>query len=156
MSGRIYSATFSGSAQTAAIDFFEINAASTKVVELLSVHLSQGTELADAQEEQLLVLIKTGATVSGSGGSTPTAIPRHLGDAAFAGTVETANTTKANTGTIVTHHSQYWNIRVPLDIVFTPETTIWVPPSGRLTVELSAAPADSVTFGGTAVFREVG
>lgn len=155
MIGRIYSAVFSGSAQTAAFDAFELNAPSTAVVELLSLSLSQGTELGDAQEEQLLVTIKTGATSSGSGGSTPTAVPRQLGDAAFGGTVETANTTQASGGTIVTHHSEYWNIRAPFNLIFPPEQTIIVSPSGRLVVSLPA-PADSVTFGGTIVFRAFG
>lgn len=154
--GRIYSTQFNGVAATAQVDFFELNAASSKVVELLSVHLSQVTELADAAEEQLLVLIKSGQSTSGSGGSAGTSVPRMIGDAAFGGTTETMNTTKASTGTIVTHHAQNWNIRVPLDIIFTPETTIIVPPSGRLTVELGTTPADSITFAGTLVYREIG
>ncbi len=37
-----------------------------------------------------------------------------------------------------------------------PETTIIIPPSARLTVELGTTPADSITFGGTLIFREVG
>ena len=156
MLGRVYSAQFNGSAQTAQVDFFELNAASTKIVELLEVHLSQLTEVADAQEEMLLVLIKSGQTTSGSGGSAPTAVPRQLGDAAFAGTVETVNTTKASAGTIVTHEAHNWNIRVPFQRIWTPETTIVIPTSGRLTVELATTPADSITFAGTALFREVG
>jgi hypothetical protein len=156
MLGRVYSAQFNGSAQTAQVDFFELNAAATKIVELLEVHLSQLTEVADAQEEMLLVLIKSGQTTSGSGGSAPAAVPRQLGDAAFAGTVETVNTTKASAGTIVTHEAHNWNIRVPFQRIWTPETTIVIPPSGRLTVELGTTPADSITFAGTALFREVG
>lgn len=156
MLGRIYSASFSGSAQTAQVDFFEINAASSKIVELLELHLSQLSEVADAAEEMLLVLIKSGQTTTGSGGSTPTAVPRQLGDAAYTGTVETMNTTKATGGTIVTHEAHNWNIRVPLQRIWIPETTIIIPPSGRLTVELGTTPADSITFAGTCLFREVG
>lgn len=156
MPGRVYSVAIANTAQTAQVDLVEVNAASTKVVELLEVHLSQLTEVGDTQEEMLLIQVKTGATTSGSGGNTPTAIPRQLGDAAFAGTVETQNTTKATSGTIVTHLSANWNVRVPLDIIFTPETTVIIPPSGRLTVELGTTPADSITFGGYAVIREIG
>lgn len=155
-SGRIYAATFSGEAEAAQVDFFEVNAPSDGIVEILSIHLSQGTELADAAEEQLLVHVKTGASASGSGGGSVTPTPRNIGDSAFGGTVEQTNTTKASTGTIVTHHSQYWNIRAPLDIIFTPESTLIIPPSGRLTVELATTPSDSITFAGTIIFKEYG
>jgi hypothetical protein len=154
--GRIYTAQFTAVAVTAAQDFFEIVAPADAVVVIHDIHLSQSTELADAAEEQLTVLWKSGSTVSGSGGSTPTAIPLHLGDAAFGGTVEANNTTKANTGTIVTHQVWNWNIRVPLDIIFTPETRPILSPSRRGTLELSAAPADSVTVSGYMTIEEVG
>jgi len=154
--GRIYTAQFNAVAVTAQQDLFEINVASTKVVQLLEIHLSQVSDYGDAQEEGLAILVKSGATASGSGGTTPTAVPLELGDAAYSGTVEVNNTTKANTGTIVTHHAFNWNIRVPLDIVFTPETVKTIAPSGRLTVELATTPADSITISGYVVFRELG
>ena len=154
--GRKYRAVAANTAQTVQVDIFELNVASSKCVRLLEIHLSQLTEVADAQEEMLLIQIKEGATVSGSGGATPTAVPASKGDAAYAGTVETHNTTKASTGTIVTHLQVNWNVRVPLDIIFTPETVIELPPSSRLTVELATTPADSITFGGYIVFEEIG
>jgi hypothetical protein len=153
--GRKYRAVAANTAQTTAIDLLEINVASTKCVKLLEVHISQATEIGDAQEEHLLVTIKEGATSSGSGGSSPTAVPASKGDSAYAGTVEANNTTQASGGTIVTHVSQNWNIRVPLDIIFTPETVIELPPSARLVISISA-PADSTTLGGYAVFEEIG
>jgi hypothetical protein len=156
MTGRIYSVQFTGVAVTAQQDFFEINAASTKMTWLLALYLSQSTEVGDAQEEGLSLLIKTGATTSGSGGTTPTAVPRHLGDAAYAGTVEANNTTKATSGTIVTHHADNWNVRIPYQLIFTPELWIPIAPSGRLTVELGTTPADSITLSGTALICETG
>jgi hypothetical protein len=153
--GRIYRATAANTAQTASVDLFEVNVAATKAVRLLEIHVSQLTEIGDAAEEMLLVSVKEGATSSGSGGATPTAVPRSKGDAAYAGTIETHNTTLSSTGTIVTHLATNWNIRVPLDIIFTPETVIELPPSTRLVVTLSA-PADSTTIGGYIVFEEIG
>lgn len=153
--GRIYRIPFSG-AVTAQVDIFEIVAASTKTVELLEFMLTQSTELGDAAEEQLLLHLKTGMTVSGSGGSAPTPIPSHLGSAAFAGTAEVLNTTKSGTGTIVTHESYSWNIRVPFPRIYTPETTIWLAPSARMALELATTPADSVSVAGYAIIREVG
>jgi hypothetical protein len=119
MAGRVYTVQFNGVAVTAQQDLFEINCASTKIVELMEFHLSQSTEVGDAQEEGLSILLKSGATTSGSGGTAPTAVPNELGDTAFAGTVEVNNTTKANTGTIVTHGVWNWNVRVGLDVYFT-------------------------------------
>lgn len=98
MQGRTYSVSFSGSSLAAQFDAFEITADTTKVVEVLEIHLSQSTIIGDAQEESLLVLIKSGQTVSGSGGGIPAAVPRIFGAAAFAGVVKTANTTKASGG----------------------------------------------------------
>jgi hypothetical protein len=156
MPGRIYSAQFSGQASAAQVDFFELNAPADGVVELLELHLGNQTEVGDTQEEMLLIAIKSGQTTSGSGGATPTAVPRQLGDSAFGGTVETFNTTKASAGTIVTHEVHAWNVRVPFTRIWTPETTIIINPSGRLTVELGTTPADSITYCGTIVFREIG
>lgn len=154
--GRLYAVTFNAVAVTVAQDFFEINAAATKVAVLHALFLSQTTELADAAEEQLRIAIKTGATSSGSGGNTMVPVPRQLGDAAFAGTAEINNTTPASGGTIVIHHLDSWNVRVPYQLILPPELWIPIAPSGRLTVELLAAPADSVTISGTALIREIG
>lgn len=154
--GRVYSAVFNDVTVTVAQDFFELNAPADAVVELLEVHISQQLEIGDAMEEMLNILIKTGAATSGSGGTTPTAVPRMLGDAAFGGTVEANNTTKASTGTIVTHAARWWNVRVPFDLIFTPETTIILSPSARLTVELVGAPADTMDITGEIIFKEIG
>ena len=152
---RIYRAVAAHTSQTAQIDLFELNVHSTKVVKLLEVHLSQSSEVKDAEEEMLVVHVKSGATTSGNGGAV-TPVPAAKGDPAYSGTVETHATTKATAGTIVTHLSVAWNVRVPLDIIFTPETVIELPPSERLTVEIGTTPADAVVIGGYIVFTELG
>ncbi len=158
MSGRIYSSIFDGVAVTALQDLFEIVSAASACVEILSVHLSQETEVADAAEEMLTIAIQghTGAATSGSGGSTPAVVPTHLGDAAAVAVVEANNTTEISGGTSVTHSIHNWNIRVPLDIIWIPETRIWVAPTDWMTVTLLSVPADSITMGGSIYFREVG
>lgn len=150
--GRMYSAQFNGSAATAQVDFFELNAPSTASLVLHRVEITQSTEAGDAQDEMLTVLIKRGATTSGSGGATPTAAEL-FSSAAFGGTVETMNTTKATAGTIVTLYSAAFNVRAGFLYVPTPEERIVIAPSGRLTVELATTPADSITFNGTIVFE---
>jgi hypothetical protein len=154
--GRIYTVQFNAVAVTAQQDLFEIVAPADAVVALHALHVSQVTEVADAAEEMLALLHKSGQTTSGSGGSTPTAIPLLLGDAAFGGTVEANNTTKAADGTIVTHHAWNWNVRIPFDMLWTPETRPILSPSRRGTIELATTPADSVTMSGWVTIEEIG
>ena len=154
--GRRYTAIFSGVAVTAQQDFFEINAPADAVVELMGLSLSQSTEVGDAAEEGLSILVKSGATTSGSGGSAPTAAPLSLGDAAFGGTVEANNTTKATAGTIVTHFALNWNVRAPFEYFWPEEFRKQLSPSARLTVELATTPADSITVSGWVMFKEIG
>ncbi len=151
----IYTAVFNNVAVTAIQDLFEFNAASDAVVYLHDIHISQNTDVGDAAEEVLRIELTSGHATSGSGGTTPTAVPRNIGQPAFGGTVEVNNTTQASTGTIVTHYVWNWNIRVGFDKIFTPETRPRLAPSGRMCLELPAAPADSVTMSGTITFEEV-
>jgi hypothetical protein len=151
--GRIYTATFNGQAETTQVDLLELVAPSTASVIVHEVGISQLLEIKDAEEEMLLLLLKQGATTTGSGGNTLTAIPRLVGDTAFGGTVKDTNTTKATGGTIVTHYSWYWNVRIPFQMIWTPETRPVLRPSRRMTIELATTPADSVTFGGYIVFE---
>ena len=154
--GRIYTAEFSGEAETAQIDFFEIVAPADGVVLIHEIELTQLTEVGDTAEEMLLVSLVRGNTTSGSGGSAVTPNPMNFGDAAFGGTVEAANTTKATLGTEQILWSVNWNIRMPLQKIWTPETRPVLSPSQRAVFELRTTPADSITFGGTLSFEEIG
>lgn len=153
--GVMYTAQFNGVAVTAQQDLFEVNVPATKSVVVHAIELSQTTEVGDAAEEGLLLLLKSGQTTSGSGGSTPTAVPTAIGETAFGGTVEVNNTTKASAGTIVTHAAYAWNVRTEFVRIYTPETRPLLPPSARFTVELATTPADSITMHGTIWFETV-
>ena len=155
--GRVYSLPLASTAVTAAVDLAEILTAATHVCCIHAIEVSQHTDFKDAEEEILQLAFKSGQTTSGSGGNTGvTPIPRLIGDAAHGMTVETFNTTKATAGTIVTHGLWDWNIRVPFEKIFTPETRLWIPPSTRATLELVAAPTDSVTIKGQLVIEIIG
>jgi hypothetical protein len=156
INGRQYTVQFNGVAATVQQDLFEIVAAAGKVAYLNYLLLSQLTEVKDAEEEMLLVLIKSGQTTSGSGGSAPTPVPVNVTDAAAGFTAEVNNTTKATAGTIVTHHAEHWNVRMPL--LWVPPPNLWIPLTGarRATVELATTPADSITIAGTLGVFEVG
>jgi hypothetical protein len=154
--GRVYRSYFSKVAVTAAQDLFEIVSPADSTVALLGWGIGQSSDLGDAAEEILNIAVKSGQTVSGSGGSSPTVNPNSLGDAAFGGTVEANNTTKANTGTIATHDVREVNIRTGLDVYYIPEDIKLLSPSARLTLELIDAPADSLTMSGYIIFAEIG
>jgi len=154
--GRIYSVQFDGIAESAVNDVFEITAASDRMVEILSFHISQVTVTGDASEELLLVQYKSGQTTSGSGGTSVTPVPRLLDDVAAGTSCEATNTTQASTGTIVTHWSTYWNVRMPLDLWLPPEQTFWLRPSQRGTFSIDTAPAGATTFSAVCTFREIG
>lgn len=153
---RAYDIPIAPTAITAQVDLWEIVAPADAVVEILSIELGQTTEVGDAQEEQLSILVKRGQTTSGSGGSSATPQPAEFGDAAFGGTAEILNTTKATAGTITTHRAPSWNVRAGYVYIWTPETPIKLSPSQRGTVELASTPADSITVCGTATVRETG
>jgi len=158
--GRIYSAIFNGVAVTAQQDFFEVLSAADSVTLVHAIELNQSTEVGDAQEEMLSVLMVrgVGSVTSGSGGSTATAQPVADGDAAFGGTVEINNTTKmvVGTGTLETLAAWTWNIRMPFEKIFTPELRPVISPGNRLTIELATTPADSITISGTIWLEEIG
>lgn len=154
--GRIYTAQFNGVGVVPSQDLFEIVASSTGVIQIHEFGLSQLTEVADAAEEMLLILLKSGQTTGGSGGSAPTIVKRAVGDGGSGATVAANNTSKASGGTIVTHYAWHWNVRVPFQMIWTPETRPVLSPSRRATVELATVAADSITMAGYLVWEEIG
>lgn len=156
---KMYSVSFAGTAVTAAQDLFEITAASSRVLLIHGIELAQTTELGDAAEEVLPLLFRRGTsgTTSGSGGSSATPAPAMANAGAAGSTAEVNNTTRMSGGTITTLVATAWNIRQsPMQWIFTPEMRPVVSPGERFTVELSSAPADSVTISGTLWFEEIG
>lgn len=151
---RIYSSVFEAVAVTAVQDLFSIVAGTNTPVLLHEFGLSQTTDLGDAQEEVLRIRLRAGATAAGSGGTAPVMIPRDLDDSAAAAVVRANDTTQAGTGTIVTHTAWGWNIRVPLQMIWTPETRPYFKGARRAVIELVAAPLDSITMSGYLVWSE--
>lgn len=154
--GMLYSVNFAAVAVTAQQDYFEVTAPSDAITIIHSVELTQSTDVGDAASEGLAITFKRGATVSGTGGTTPTPAPLEFGFAAAGGVTDVNNTTKANTGTIVTLYAGNWIIQQPFLWLPTPEMRIVLSPSQRFTVELGTTPADSITTSGTLVFEEIG
>lgn len=151
---RLYTSQFNGVAVTAQQDIFELVAGTNGNIELHEFFLSQISELGDAQEEGLLLLLKQGQTTTGSGGTAPAKVPRDIDASASAATVAANNTTKATAGTIVTHECWSWNIRVPFQKIWTPETRPFLKGARRMTIELATTPADSITMSGFMAWSE--
>lgn len=157
--GRMYSASFAPNAQTVATDAFELLAPTDSILRIHEFHIWQITELGDAAEE-VLTITETrgiGSVTSGSGGTTPDIHPLDDGDSAFGGTIECRNTTQlaVGTGTLEVLMRRGWNVRVPLDVIFTPETRPVIGPGEYYAIGV-AAPADSTTWGASIVFEEIG
>lgn len=159
--GRLYTAVFKSITVTAVQDLFEITSPADAVTIIHEWGLFQTTEKGDAAEDQLLLTTNRGSsgTTSGSGGATVTPAPISVGDAAYGGTVERNNTTIMSAGTITELEVFAWNVRVPMQRIYTPETRPIISPSLRWTLELESAPSvgnSSIAMHGYVIFEEIG
>lgn len=135
-----------GTAFTTQIDVFELLAGTGKPCVILGFEFGQTSELGDAQEEQLtLVLKRCVAGTSGSGGGTSTFQSTRPNDTAAAVTAETGNTTKYAAGTVVEMARFQWNVRMPCLYVPVPEERIVFDAATRMVLELVTTPADSIS-----------
>jgi hypothetical protein len=155
--GRLYTITLAATAITVAADLVEIQPADDLPVLIHGFRLWQTTELGDAAEEIIGLSWVRGHTTSGSGGNTSVAsVPKNHRDAAAGAAVETANTTAASAGTSVTVYSTGWNVRAPLEVVFTPEQRIRADQGNTtLVLRMLAAPADSITLAVSVDYEEL-
>lgn len=155
MAGRVYTVPISAVVSPgAAFDFFEFNPASAKPIELLRIRLGQTSE-PTSEEEQLRITVKRAQSTSGSGGSAPTPAPLNSTNTAAGFAAETMNTTVATGGSPVTLFEDAMNIRAGYDMAFAPEEVPEAVNGERLVVTCSA-PADAITFSGTAWIKERG
>lgn len=160
---RQYSVAFEAVSITVAQDLFNIAPGADKPIHLVGLTLAAagGTaDAGDAQEELLRVSVRRfAATVTaGTGGSTPTAVPKDSDDTA-AGTTCRANdgTTRASTsGTNWLWHADGWNQRVPYAMWWPENFQLSAQTTGqRIIVGLDTAPADALLVSGTLYFDEV-
>lgn len=146
--GRMYTVHLAPTAITAAADLVELAPADDKPICVHGYRVWQTTDLGDAAEEIISLAWVRGNTTTGSGGNASVAVtPKNPSDAAAGCGAETANTTAASSGTAVTCYSTGWNVRAPLEVVFTPEQRIYCTQATLLVLRMLAAPADSLTIG---------
>jgi hypothetical protein len=135
-------------------DFFELDAAAEKPIEIVALKLDNKSEIADAQEEMLAYSIVRGNTTTGNGTSTtPRALDPSDGAAAF--TAEVIATTPASAGTALTLVAGCFNVRAGLYEIYPPEMRPKTAGADLLCVRLLTAVTDDVTMSGTVWVREL-
>ena len=133
---------------TTQIDVFELLSASGKPLKLMGFELGQISEIGDAQEEGLTLVLKrvTGAPTSGSGGVAAAAgAPVTPNDTTSGATVEVGNTTKLTGGTSVDIARFDWNVRAQCIFNPIPELMPILDAATRFVLELVTTPADSIS-----------
>lgn len=155
--GLIYSAVWDNKAITAAVDLFEVTTVGVRPILIHQLDVYQTTDLADAAEEVLKIGIYRGST-AGSGGTAVTEVKYN--DGSDQPTNDTAVVEYATGGTSSTGgtliHVLGWNVRIPTQYIWTPETRIRVDSNDDpISFRLVAAPADSITCGATLIWEEL-
>lgn len=159
--GRIYAVPFAGGTVTNAggnADLWEFLPADDKPIKLRGFTFGQISEVGDAAEEGVEIqIIRLGATVTGSNGTSVTPVPMDSADSAAGFTAEVNGASVATTtGTTTVVASYPWNIRAsPCDIWFPDERFCPKAKQGEgLFIRLITTVADDITFGGVAWVEE--
>ena len=153
----VYTVAFDQSAFTNALgdyDFFELDPAADKPIEIMAIFIGNKTETGDAQEEMVAWSVVRGNTTTGNGTSTtPRALDPSDGAASFA--AETVASTPASAGTALTLHADTFNIRTGLQLIFPPDMRPKSAGADLLCVRLLTALIDDATLSGTCYVREL-
>lgn len=153
---RAYAVTFENVAVTASQDLFSILPGDDHPIILLGLSIDQSSDVGDSAEEMLRWKIIRGHTVSGLSGTSVTPRPLDPGDAAASFTAYINNLFLGVSGTAVDLSAGAFNIRSGLAIFWPPELTPMANQSNTsIVVRLMAAPADSLTMGGTLFIAEI-
>ena len=148
-----YSAPMDALAFTTATDVFEITAAAGARIRIHEIDLCQTTDLGDAQEEVLRIGLYRGVT-AGATGTALTEQPYEDSNDGAATAAVVANRGTASTGGTLLQIIG-WNIRIPLEKIWTPETRPVAELSTVMTFKLLAAPTDSITVSGALIWEEL-
>lgn len=153
----IYAANFSAQAVTTATDLFEFTVAADRPVVIYGLSVGQTTDLADANEEVLMIGVYRDVT-AGSGGTANTEYIYTNHSVAATNTAATRSLGTASTGGTLIDIIP-WNVRIPLLWVPVPEMR---PKFTNLAAEgpvssfrLIAAPGDSITVSAVVYWTEI-
>lgn len=162
----VYTCTFENVSVSAAQDLWDFVPAADKPIALHGFMISNvgGTaDAGDASEELLRLQVIRGLATVGSGGSAASAstniTPLHPSDGAASFTARINDTTVAVVGGGTTENlfADGWNVRIPYQTFFTPETRpICTNAKTRMVIRLVGAPADAVSTSMTVFIEELG
>lgn len=154
--GFLYSALWDNKAVTTAIDLFEVTVGADRPVLIHGLRAWNTSDLGDAAEEVMRIGIYRGST-AGSGGTAITETRYVDGDAPanITAVVEYATGgTSSTVGTLIDIIP--WNIRIPLNEIWTPEMRLRCDAGeDPISFRFLAAPADSITMGAVLIFEEL-
>lgn len=143
-------------------DFFEIDPAADKPVEILGLFIGNSSDFGDAQEEILRysLVYMSGGTFTSGGEASTTARPTDPTDGAASGAYESLNsngTVATTTGTSVIRHADAFNVRTGLQIIFPPEMRHKCDGTAQsaMLVRCDSTVADDITFDGCMYVREI-
>jgi hypothetical protein len=135
------------------IDLVELDPATDKPIELVGFKLTPLTEVQEAQEEWLRVMIIRGHTTSGNGTST-TPRPVSAVDTAAGFVAEIDSATIASAGTAINLDAFGVNVRAGEQIFYPEGIGYWVTGADLLVVRLMAAAADDFNMSMTFYVKE--
>lgn len=157
MSRGVYTVVFDQQTIAAAsgdYDFFELDAAAEKPIEIVAIELANKSEIGDAQEEMVAYSIVRGNATSGNGTAT-TARPLDASDGAASFVAEVVGSTPASAGTPLTLVASTFNIRAGLQVIYPEAMRPKTQGADLLCVRLLTALADDATMSGTVWVREL-
>lgn len=157
MSRGVYTVVFDQQSIAAAsgdYDFFELDAAAEKPIEIVALEIANKSRVGDGQEEMVAYSIVRGNTTSGNGTST-TARPLDASDGAASFTAEVVGSTPASSGTPVTLVASAFNIRAGLMVVYPEAMRPKTQGADLLCVRLLTALSANATISGTLWVREL-
>jgi len=158
--GRIYTVPFTATVTNAGAnaDLWELLPADDKPIKLRGFRLGQTSEVADAEEEGIQIsIVRLGATVTGSNGTSVTPVPLDSADVAAGFTAKYNGATVATTtGTTTIVEYLAWNNRnSPYEMWYPDERFAPKAKQGEgLFIRMDTTIADNMTFAGTAWVEE--
>lgn len=150
--GRIYTATFNGETMAttgAPFDLIEIAAPADAAVLIHKILV--GNENQETSDQLLLTLQRC---TTGSGGTTVTPAPKNVGDAAFGGVVEQANSTIATGLTLL--ESFTFNVLSPMLYLPAPDDRWVLSPSGVVVLRMEDNPQNGFDLSCSVTFEVIG
>lgn len=143
-------------------DWFELDPAADKPIEIVAIFIGQTSETGDTAEELLNWSIKrfSGGTFTSGGEASVTPTALSPADGASSATCESFNSNgsaASSSGTTVTLHMDAFNIRTGLQVIFPPELRPSCDGAAQsaIVVRCESTVADDITMYGTLYFREL-